>query len=447
MRAAFVEASLNFAYFVVGDTIYRMDTAETVIQLSPPAFLTATGHIGIAENNARQIAFVDGQKLLLWDGATLTDETANLPTNVSPLDIDYFDGSFIIVNGNTTTGTNRFYISALNNGKSWFAPTGKFAAAQRNPTILTAIKKLQSRFYLFGTISGELWLDAAASVTDFSYRRDNNVYMEHGVASRSSVAESPDEEKGARLFYLSQNKNGVGGVMMTIGGYPKKVSTREVDEVIQSFTNPSDATGFVIKINGQLFYQINFTLDQRTFVYNVDTNKWHELESRDEGRHIANAHIFFNKKHYVGAYNDSNLYILSNEYNNITFLDTDPLTGKLREEVIKRTRIMHMLSSPTYERIRISRIQVDMLQGVGLPKTTVDDPDHSPVMFLSISTDGGQSYQGFERRPIGESGRTRTRTIWRNLGAHRDTIIKVEVFNAVQFYILGAAAYITVDDQ
>lgn len=428
----------GFAYFVVRQDIYRVDPGLVITRISDAVtrFLTPSGHVGIAANEF-QIAFVDNSRLLIWDTntSTLTDESASLPIGppaVTPLDITFMDGYFILVNG-AATNNNRFYISDLNNGAVW--DLLDFALVNSRPTILSACSVLKRRVFLFGQEKSEIWLDAGTA--DFPFRRDNNLLLEHGIKAQSSLTEGFD-----RLFYLSNDEDGVGGVMMVMGTIPKKVSTREVDEAIQTIPTPEDATGFVFKINGQIFYQINFTAGDRSFVYNVNTNKWHELEALDGSRHIANLHVFYEELHLIVGYNDDILYEM-----NEAFLTIDR-NGII--ENIKRTRIARVLSVPTYDRIRIDRFHIDMLQGVGLPKTSlfirdpvtdtlILDPDRDPVVFLSISEDGGVTYHNFERRSIGASGRRITRTIWRRLGVRRDAILKIEIYNKVPIYVLGAA--------
>lgn len=420
----------RFAYFVVREDIYRVDTALTITRISDVVnkFITQIGHVGIAANE-NEIAFVDNSRLLIWDSAasTLTDETSTLPAGVSPLDITFMDGYFILVNG-ASTNKNRFYISALESGTTW--DVLDFALVNSRPTVLTACSVLKRRVFLFGQEKSEIWLDAGTA--DFPFRRDNNLLLEHGIKAAASLSEGFD-----RLFYLANDVDGVGGVMMVMGTFPKKVSTREVDQVIQTLSKPEDATGFVFKINGQIFYQINFTDAERTFVYNASTNRWNELEMLDGTRHIANAHAFFNDKHFVLSYNEDLLFELNEAFVDID--RTDPLFLPFTPiiENIKRTRIARVMSVPTYDRIRIDRFQVDMLQGVGVPNTK--GPDFNPEIFLSISEDGGITYHNFDRRPVGPAGARLTRTIWRRLGVRRDAILRVEMFNRVQYFILGAA--------
>src|SRR5436190_6134063 len=396
----------GFTYFVVGDTIYRMDNTFIPNVIALNFFTTTTGHVGIAANEF-QIMFVDGIKAFLWDTNTSTgiNDTPNLPAGFTPLDITFMDGSFILISS-APGFQNRFYVSALNDGTVW--PILDFALINSRPTILNGVAVLKRRIFFFGQTKSELWIDAGAS--DFRFRRDNNLLLEHGVKAISSISQAFD-----RLFYLSGDQDGVGAIMMVTGITPQPISTRQMDERIQSFVHPEDATGFAYKINGQIFYQINFTFDNHTYVFNADTGRWHELESIDanpaiagenfyENRDIAQSHSFFENKHFVTSYLTNKLYEVSP-----FFLDNDG-------EKIKRTRICRTASAPTYDRIKYNRMQIDMLKGVGLintkpissyppgvlPPQNAGDVD--PMVYLSVSEDGGVTYHSFGTASFGKAG-------------------------------------------
>lgn len=437
---------LDATYFVVRSDVYRLDSALTLTRISTGAalFTTTSGHVGIAANEF-QVAFVDGVRLLIWDNnaATFTDETANLPNppgNVLPKDITYMDGYFILINGNPAN-RNQFWVSELNNGKVWNA--GQDALTNSESTILSVCEKLKRRVFLFGETNAEMWLNAGQA--DFPLRRDNNLLLGHGITARQSLVKGNALILGMRresdvMLYLSNSLQGVGGVMMVTGTTPERVSTREVNEVIQNLPNPNDASGVLYKINGQSFYQLNFTEGNRTLIYNISTDKWSELEALDGSRQVINAHAYFKDKHWVIGYNDDILYEMDE-----SFVD---ITRDSGAERIKITRITRVMSVPTYDRIRIDRLQIDMLQGVGLPNLQntplVPNPDVDPVIFLSISEDGGVTYHDFGPKPIGRSGKRITRTFWPRLGVRRDAIVKVVMFNNVPRYILGGAVDIEV---
>jgi hypothetical protein len=436
----------DFVYFVVGDSIYRMDNTFVPNVIAPNFFTTLVGHIGIAANEF-QIIFVDGDKAYLWDttAASGSDITASFPAGFMPLDVIYMDGSFLAI-GQGTGFRNRFYVSALNDGTTW--PILDFALINSRPTILNGIGLLKRKIFFFGQDKTEVWYDAGDA--DFRFRRENNLLFEHGVKAIDTISEGFD-----MLFYLSADADGVGSIMMVQSGItPTPISTREMDEQIQNFTDPANATGFVYKINGMVFYQISFTHpdDDSTFVFNAtqstaDDLQWHELETLSEDRDIAQSHSFFENKHFITSYADDKLYEVSHRY----------LSNA--GEKIKKTRILRPFSSPTYERVKYHRVQIDMLKGVGLINTKplssyqphepfpLAATDVDPKVFFSISEDGGITYQTFGQESFGKAGDRLIRIIWRTEGSHRDAIFKFEIFNDVPVYILSGAMDVTQEPQ
>ncbi len=450
-RASFVFK--DFTYFVQGASIYRMDNTliPNVIQLN--FFTTLTGFVGIAANE-KQILFVDGFKAFLWktDTNTGVDVTPLLPPlpavgDFAPLDVAFMDGSFLLIS-NAPGFQNRFYVSALNDGETW--PILDFALINSRPTILNGVAVLKRRIFFFGQNKSEVWIDAGAA--NFRFRRDNNLLLEHGVKAIASIAQAFD-----RLFYLSGDIDGVGSIMMIDGGVtPFPISTPEMDKLIQTFTKSEDATGFAYKINAKVFYQINFTEDDRTFVFNAtDSTKdnllWHELEMADGSRDIADTHAFFDNKHFITSYRPSDpiLYEVSQNY-----FDN-------AGEKIRRTRICRVSSSPIYNNVTYGRMQIDMLMGVGrintkplsslIPPSTPLQLQHSadvdPKVFLSVSEDGGATYSSFGTASFGRAGDRLIRVLWFDTATYRDAIFKFELFNAVPIYILGGAMDVQEQDQ
>lgn len=414
------------AYFASGNQIFSMDTAYVVTPLSPPNLSTTTGFVRIVSNQT-QIIFCDGVTALIWDTGSNTLTNVVFPAGVIPGDITYMDGYFIA----TDVNTNRFYVSNLDNGHLW-APLD-FASINSSPTFAVSVIRLKRRLFLFGSLITEVWLDAGTA--NFPFRRDNNLLFEHGLEAVGSLVEGFD-----RLFYLSRDEGGPSYIKMVEGTIPVNISTYEIDNVIQNLPNTSQAVGMVYKIDGIIFYKLN--VGGLTFVYNVTMSsegdrKWHQEQMLDGTQSLANTHIFFNNLHFVGDYKSANLYEFSRQY----------LTNN--GENIYRARTMHVISDPTYKQMRIDRFQVDMLQGVGIPGT--DDTsfaslnafaDMQPVLNLSSSSDGGLTYHNYGPADIGKTGQAEWRTIWRNLGVNRDAILRVESWNAVPLYILGAAIHV-----
>jgi hypothetical protein len=245
------------------------------------------------------------------------------------------------------------------------------------------------------------------------------------------------------------------------------VSNRALDfQLAQYAADPlmgvSDARGILIKENGLIFYRLNFTLANHTFVLNVsmstsDAIKWHEEEVLNGDRHLAQTHAYFNGVNYYGSYKAAIFYIVSD--------DTSTNDG----EAIRRMRIGRQMTPVGYNRLRIDRFQVDLLQGaydieqfIDTDITTEDNNillaesgddlitdqqidiinGGTPTVFLTISKDGGQTYGNYLHATMGKIGERTHRTVWRKLGTTprgQGFVPKIEFFNEIPFVILGAA--------
>ena len=230
-----------------------------------------------------------------------------------------------------------------------------------------------------------------------------------------------------------------------------------------STSNNILACAFLIKENGLIFYRLNFTNANHTFVYNVSMSdqqnpRWHEEEVLNGDRHPSQTHSFFNGKNYVGHYSQPILYLVDS-----SFVTNDG-------ESIRHTRIGRPFCPHDYKRIRIDRFQVDLLQGQVSQGVTLtfpniltefnneiltenginivtDDPYDAdeqilPVIYLSVSKDGGQSYGSSTASLMGSVGERTARTVWRKLGTvprGQAVVFKIEFFIPIELVVLGAA--------
>ena len=440
VRGAYVFNGI--AYFCANNAVFSMDSALVVTALGAPNFTTTTGFVRI-DSNQTQVVFVDGVSGLLWDTVALTLTVITFPVTVPafiPADITQFNGYFVAIDKNS----NNFYISALDDGTSWTSPVER-AQINNRATFGVGCQALKNRLFLLGDNITVSWLNAG--LANFPFRPDDNIVFEHGLAAVGTLVEGFD-----LLFYLSQDPGGVGSIKMVEGAYPVNASTYEIDNAIQSLAqqstvNISNSIGMIYKINGIIFYKltinniingINFGM---TFIYNAtmstpNNRMWHQEMMADGTRHIANCHLFFNNHHYIGDYLTSSLFLYSVDITNNNGV------------AIPRIRIMRVFSDPAYRRIRVDRIQIDMLQGVGIPGSDNTDlpsliqfADSHPFINLYKSIDGGDTYINLGSANIGMLGNRLYRTIFNKIGIDRQYTFKLVSFNEVPLYILGGAVY------
>lgn len=332
-----------------------------------------------------------------------------------------------------------------------------------HPGTLVACRTLHRRLFLFSQFFTEVWENNGIGTT-LPFRRNNSLLMECGTPAIGSISVGFDI-----MMFQSQTRDGLGAVMQVNGAQPTPISTRALDFQLNRYARAghiSDCRGFLIRDSGLVFYRMNFTLANHTFVYNAsqsnpaqdETKYWHEEEILNGDRHPSQTHVYFNGINYVGNYATPILYSV----NSMVYTNAG--------EAIRRMRIARPVVPPGYQRIRIDRFQLDLLQGqlqnqgmVHLNITTenniniltedgnelvttqtlpIDTDEGDPRVFLSISKDGGQTYGNLISAPMGLTGERTFRTVWRKLGTTKRGqafVVKIEFFNDLPFVVLGAA--------
>ena len=339
-------------------------------------------------------------------------------------------------------------------------------AITSHPGTIVGCRTLHRRIFLFSQFFTEVWENAGIG-TNLPFRRNNSLLMEYGTPALGSISVGFD-----KMFFLAQDRDGLGSVMEVAGTQSIPVSTKALDFTLSRYAadplmGVADARGFLIKENGIIFYRLNFTKANHTFVYDVtfsdpsneQTKFWHEEEILNGDRHPAQTHVYFNGVNYVGDYAKPILYEM----------DVDIFSND--GENIRRMRISRDIVDPGYHRRRIDRFQVDVQQGsianlqqvfneldlltednfiletengddILLDQSVIITQQNQLYIYLSISKDGGETFGYILKAPMGAVGQRTFRTLWRKLGTiprGQGFVVKLEFFDAVPFIILGAS--------
>lgn len=505
-----IDANINQVIFVDGQSGFIWDTtANRWTQITDPAFpvnpIDVTfldGFFTVVQGNSPNFQLSMFNQGLVWGPDNSgTASTFTMAAGSANIVITYAGGSIAnyqvgtpvafsgasvpaelktqalyyvqsIVNSTTITVSatdGGAAITSIAGGSGSIENNGQLQQAQitTHPGNIVACRTLHRRLFLFSAFFTEVWENAGIG-TNLPFRRNNSLLMEYGTPAIGSVAVSFDI-----MMFLSQSRDGLGAVMQVNGTEAKPVSTRALDFQLSQYAQTpgqgvADCRSFLIKENGIIFYRMNFTAANHTFVYDVtlsdpsqdQTKLWHEEEVLNGNRHPAQTHAYFNGNNYVGHYSLPILYqVDANTYNN-------------DGESIRRMRIGRMFVPPGYNRTRIDRFQLDLLQGniAEIIQTAVEldlgtenanliltengnnieleqtgfttDIVTPPFVFLSISKDGGQTYGFTIKAPMGLIGQRTFRTLWRKLGViprGQAFVPKIEFFDQIPFIMLGAS--------
>jgi len=495
-QVIFVDGSKGYIWDT-GGTLPFTTITDTSFPVAPIDVCALDNFFIIANGGTNQFQLSSLNQGLVWgpDDQTFTADdtvgnnwlilatTVNYQTGVSfqvsttgtlpnPLVIDktyyaiHVDATHIRVATTLANARNNIAIVLTTNGTptNTITSDGQLQEAQitTHPGTIVACRTLHRRLFLFSQNFTEVWENQGIG-TNLPFRRNNSLLMEYGTPAIGSIATSFD-----LMFFLSQDRDGLGSVMMVHGTESIPTSNRALDFALAGYAvagQVSDCRGFLIKENGLIFYRMNFTAANHTYVYNVTLSVpteekfkfWHEEEILNGDRHPAQTHAYFNGINYVGNYLLPIMYVVSPDY----FTNNG--------EAIRRMRITKAFTPPGYQRIRVDRLQIDLLQGnvaqlqqaeldllaeigpILLTESSFDilleqeglEVLAQPIsVFLSVSKDGGQTYGYRQRAPMGNIGERTFRTLWRKLGTTKrgqGFVAKIEFFDPIPFVVLGAS--------
>jgi len=402
----------SYLYAVVGNTLYRMDSAGNVS--SKGTLNTSSGMVGI-DTNAIDITIVDGDY----------GYTYNLTTEVFAqiVDADFPGGNNIVqVDGYylvNKPGTGQIWRSDFLDGTSWGGLA--FSTAGGDSDSIVSLLVDHRDVIIIGEYSTEPWYNNGAAT--FNFARYEGAFLEIGGISNFARCKANNA-----VYWLGRNRTGQGQVFQMIGHQPTVVSTFAIDYQIAQLTTLSDAIMFSYQQLGHTFIVLTFPTDSITFVYDSVTSLWHNRSSRISGadeRWRVNCHAVFNGKHIVGDYSNGKLYEMKTDVydEDGTELIATRITPVFRK---KQTRLtvdeVHILTEP----------------GVGL--ITGADEDINPQLLFSWSRDGGRNWSSEVDvpLPLGAIGETDNHCTITQLGQGVNWVFKAKISAAVKRVILDA---------
>lgn len=405
-------------YVVSGNTLYRIESNGAKVSLG--TISTSSGRVSMAHNGANygtEILIVDGALGYIYDssgaGSLTAIASANFPDAATHC---AFIDSFFIVNDPTWTG--RWYKSAGYDGTTWEAL--HFATAERSPDALQTLIVSDRNIYLVGTHTTELWYNAG--LPSFPFTPMQSGFMQWGTIAPWSVAET-----AGTVFWLSQNDEGVGQVIMTSGTDPQIISTQSIAAEITKLTTLTDAYSWIYQYQQHTFYVLTFPTDGKTFVYDLSTGQWHQWSTASTGYHKGSHHVYVYGKHYIGDNTSNKLYVL----------DWDAYTDD-GDSITRIRRSANIINDDGAKDMRHYAVHIDIKEGVG--NAAVADPQ------LKLRwRDNNGAWSNYHSRSMGKIGETNIKLIWRRLGRSSDRVYEISTNAPVPCVLIDSYAHVSDD--
>jgi len=353
-------------YSVAGGAMYLIDASGTRVVIGS---IAGTQIVGMADNGTTMV-IVTGSGEYTYDGATLTALSisgANNPTNVEFLNDQFiYDGD-----------TGQVYISDV--GLVTVTAGNTF---KPSPAIGTLVRSyvFNQIIYVCGTKGIEPWDNIGVGQPPVA-RINQGIIENTGLASRTGIANT----EGA-MYFVSD----IGEAIQLTGFQPKTISTVAIANAWSDYTL-SDSVVSTFSFQSLDFVVFSFPTDGKTWGYVEQYDLWFELEHDvDEKRWLGNSITHAYGKIWVADYNSGNMYNLdSSVYTN-------------NGVTIMRERSYQPLGGETFgkprQRYQMSALRISCETGIGTTSET------NPLLMISMSTDGGKSFNGEVWKKLGAEG-------------------------------------------
>lgn len=408
--------SASQSIVVVGGNVYSMTTAGVGTLIG--TIVNRTTPVSMASNGITVMLVTGPEGYVVTPNITPALSTVTQITDAAFTGadkVDYADGYFVF----NKPGTGQFQITGLL--ANTIDPLD-FATSEGSPDLLISLLVNQREVWLFNTGSTEVFFDSGNA--DFPFERIQGAFMEQGCAAKNSPAKLNET-----VLWLSSDDRGQGMVVKANGYRPQRVSTHAEEFAWAQYARIDDAIGYSYQQEGHTFYVLTFPTGNATWVYDDNTQLWHERAWRNPvtaalERHRSNCMMSFGGKIIVGDWENGNLYTLNLD----VYTDNGAILPAIRQAP-------HFATADNTWMI-FDRFWVDMETGVGLATGQGSDP----MVMISWSDDGGHTFPNEVMVSAGPIGKYRARAVVRRAGKSRDRVWRVTITDPVKRILIGAGA-------
>ena len=392
--------SINYAYIVVGNTVFRIDSQYNQIVL--PGLETTAGKIYftfLVVNSFVFSVFIDSQKIYVYQEGTgvlqvVTD--INAP-GIFSINNEVTKPGYIATFGNrivvSVKNSSQFILSAINLGgipfnptMCWTNPTPTPQVFAQEDGIIRQMGVLNNTLYIFTDYITGVWSNIASvfggTGVTFPWKKSTTYNWNFGIANSDSL----DINFGI-LAFLARNSDGLFQFMISNGGQPIRISTKAIDVLLQRYINlygsnspflVSESNGFLYQYEDTVFYRMsggNYyndgILDQEQTAncieYNFDSKEWHRCIELNGERNRIQLHVFFNYLHLVTLTGDTTVYDMSGQY--YYNEETNPLQPGIQSVdaylayPFRYERVSNIIYESDYSEFETEYVQIDFVFG------------------------------------------------------------------------------------
>jgi hypothetical protein len=321
------------------------------------------------------------------------------------------------VGGYTAFGIEdrRVFLSSINQTQTIVGTD--YATAEQSADPLVKVKGDRGDLFIFKKETTEPWRNTGNA--DFPFEPLPGTLIKKGLLSPTAVVDSDNT-----LVWPAHDYQ-----VVKLSGYQaQRISTHAIERTLQAETNPTGILGYGHTYEGHAFS--TFTGTDWTRSYDSATQLWHDRQSWQlEYWRARFPFRAWNKWIFQDALSGKLLQLDDDAFDE----DGDPLIWGMDSPT---------LVSPTGAG-RIDWIRIDFLAGHGT--VTATSQGYDPILMLSWSVDGGNTFTGNRHISLGRSGKYATKIKTTRLGRFEDkgVVFRLRVSDPVPRAIAGIEVGIT----
>ena len=376
----------GFCYRVMGNALVRIESSGT------PTVLGAVGGSGQVtfDYSFDRLGIAAGGNLYYWNGSTLTQVTDSDLGQV--IDFIWIDGYFMTTDGDSLVVTELTDPTAVN-------PL-KYGSAEADPDKIVGILKLRNEAWALNRYTIEVFHNIGGNF--FPFQRVDGAELMRGVIGTYAACVYMEA-----VAFLGGGRNEPPAVWLGVNGTSQKISTREIDTIIQEYAE-ADLVNVVLEARVDKGHQHLYVhLPNQTLVYDAAASAvvqepiWFVLTSSVEG---------------LGTYRARNLIWCYDKW-----IFGDPTTNKIgtyTDDVSSHYGLVNGWEFGTmiiYNQMNgaiFHELELCILSGRVLPNT-------NPTVWTAYSTDGETWSQERPKR-AGVQGNRTVRLNWLQQGNMRN---------------------------
>jgi hypothetical protein len=413
-------------YFVQGDELYRIDrtvdgfgvASYSSVLVSGAQTIPGVAQVIMADNGQEggQMMIVTPDDPIQFNAYIYTTggglvQVADADFDGPVSDVNYIDGYFEF----TKQDGQKFFISDLRDGASYISTD--FDRSEVDPDYNVRSYVLKNQLFVFGSQSIQPYQNVGG--TGFPFQYIQGAAQSKGLRSIYGIAQVDDN-----AIYIGGAVNETPAIWITNGATSEKLSTVPIDEVLAGYSAEtiSDCYAFAYSQSGGRFVVFTFP-GESTFVFDFVAKEWFTQESVDSNQEP----IPWRVSGVLDVYGV--LMVGDSISNKIGILDMNTY-DEYGEEIRRRFVLPHIDNDG--QPFFVDSIEFVNKSGIGL--TTGQGSD--PLVSMSISRNGGRTFEYPISRSVGEIGEYSYRTVWNQCGRiAREGCFKFEMSDPVDWAV------------